>query len=68
MYLSYIFMFPNLVVAPIPYYAFENLILRKTDFTYWSPKFAFISLGKAIIVSLAEIIIRPYFDMDWYYS
>jgi lysophospholipid acyltransferase len=68
LYLSYIFMFPNLVVAPIPFTAFANLIERKTNFTHYSCKFALISLGKALLVSLAEILIRPHFDMDWYFS
>ncbi|CAK57469.1 unnamed protein product (macronuclear) [Paramecium tetraurelia] len=68
MYLSYIFMFPNLVVAPIPYYAFVSLIERKTDYTHYSPKFALISFLKALAVSMAELLIRPYFDTDWYYS
>lgn len=68
MYLSYIFMFPNLVVAPIPFYAFVKLIERKTDYTYYTIKFALISFLKALIVSLAEIVIRPHFDTDWYYS
>lgn len=68
MYLSYIFMFPNLVVAPIPFYAFVKLIERKTDYTHYTIKFALISLLKALLVSLAEILIRPHFDTDWYYS
>ena len=68
MYLSYIFMFPNLVVAPIPFYAFVNLIERKTDYSQFSPKFAIISFLKALAVSMAELLIRPYLDTDWYYT
>lgn len=61
-------MFPNLVVAPIPFYAFVSLIERKTDYSHYSPKFAIISLLKAFAVSLAELLIKPYFDTEWYYT
>lgn len=57
MYLSYIFMFPNLTLAPLPYINFVNLIVRKEDFTHFKYTSTFINLGKAILFSIGEVTI-----------
>lgn len=68
MYLSYVFMFPNLLLAPLPYNNFVDLIIRKEDFTHYNAKPVFINLIKAIIFSLGELFIRPLMDTKIYFS
>lgn len=55
-------MFPNLLLAPLPYNSFVDLIIRKEDFTHYSVKPVFINLIKAILFSLGEVFIRPLLD------
>ncbi|KAM3138903.1 hypothetical protein pb186bvf_008916 [Paramecium bursaria] len=67
-YYSFIFMFTNLILGPVPFKDFMKLINMEDDQANYSPKDTFISLGKAIIFSLGEVFIRPHIDFDWLYT
>lgn len=68
MFMSYIFMYPNLYLAPLPYFSFVDLITRKEDFTHYSIKPALINLFKAMLFTAGELFIRPKFDTEVYFS
>lgn len=68
LYYSYIFMFPNLIIAPVPFRSFVNLVSRSEDLSGWSHRDALTSLLKALLFSAGEIVLRPHFDIDWYWS
>jgi lysophospholipid acyltransferase len=68
MYLSYIFMFPNLYLAPLPYYSFVNLITRKEDFSNYKYTSCFKNLLKAILFSLGEVVIGSRVNTNVYLS
>lgn len=45
-----------------------NLIHKIEDFSKFRYRYAYISLFKALLFSAGEVIIRPYFDLDWYWT
>lgn len=61
-------MFPNLIIAPVPYKNFANLINRTEDLSGFKYKFALINCGKAMLFSLGEVFIRPHIDTDWFWT
>lgn len=70
-YYSYIFSFFSIMIGPVPYYSYLNLLYRKDEYSnikHNSYKSVYINLLKALLFCAGEIYIRPYVDYDWYES
>ena len=65
---SYIFMFTNLIIGPVPYKDFMKLINNKVDQTHYRYSFALKTFIKAVLFSAGEVFIRPHLDLDWIHT
>ena len=61
-------MFPCIMIGPVPFKSYYDLIYKKNDYidVKYSNRKVFNEFAKALLLSAGEIYIRPYFDFSWY--